>query len=70
MKGKRKDHITVKSLIGLCKWVKDPRRPWGHKLHKLTDILVITLLAIVCGCESWEEIRDYARTKRDWLKTL
>lgn len=70
MKRKRKNHITVKALIGLCKWIKDPRRPWGHKLHELTDILVITLLAIVCGCEGWEEIRDYAKTKQDWLKTL
>ena len=67
---KRKQHITTKALIKLCKRIEDPRRAWGHKLHELTDILVITLLAIICGCESWEDIRDYAKTKQKWLKTL
>jgi predicted transposase YbfD/YdcC len=28
------------------------------------------LLAIICGCEAWEEIRDYGVTKREWLQTF
>jgi predicted transposase YbfD/YdcC len=30
----------------------------------------MALLAIICGCESWEEIRDYGRMKMDWLRTF
>lgn len=67
---KRREHITVKRLVGLCKRIEDPRRPWGNKLHELTDILVTAVLAMVCGCESWEEICDYAHMKRNWLRTI
>jgi len=32
--------------------------------------MVIALLGIICGCESWEEIHDYGETKKKWLKTF
>lgn len=67
---KRRAYVTVKTLMGLCRQIEDPRRRWGNKRHELTDILIIALLAIVCGCESWEEIRDYGRTKKGWLETF
>lgn len=66
----RKDQISMKTLLGLCKRIEDPRRRWGNKRHELTDVLVIALLAIICNCENWEEIRDYGRTKREWLRTF
>lgn len=66
----RKEQINIKTLIGLCKRIEDPRREWGNKRHALTDVLVIALLAIICGCESWEEIRDYGRTKKKWQGTF
>jgi len=31
------------------------------------DVLVICLLGIICGYETWDEIRDYARAKRLFL---
>jgi len=67
---KRKKALRIQRLISLCKRLKDPRRVWGNKRHELTDILVVALLAIICGCEEWEEIRDYGRTKIDWLRTF
>jgi len=33
-------------------------------------MLIIALLAIICGCETWEEIRDYGVTKEEWLRTF
>jgi predicted transposase YbfD/YdcC len=36
----------------------------------LIDILVITLLGTICGAEGWTEIVDFARAKKDWLKTF
>ena len=67
---KRKKVLRIQRLIRLCKGLKDPRRVWGNKRHDLTDILIVALLAIICGCEEWEEIRDYARTKMEWLRTF
>ncbi|OJW23998.1 MAG: hypothetical protein BGO49_24095 [Planctomycetales bacterium 71-10] len=41
----------------------DPRRDTRDKLHALTDILVITICAVIGGAESWEGIAEYGRTK-------
>lgn len=67
---KRERHLAVKPLIKLCKGIEDPRRRWGNKRHELTTILIIALLGILCGCETWEEIRDYGNRKRRWLRTF
>lgn len=56
--------------MGLCKRIEDPRRIWGNKRHELTSILVIALLAIISGCEGFEEIHDYAKMKQSWLRSL
>ena len=50
--------------------IPDPRRPGGNIQHKLVDLLVIILLGVICGCETWIEIEDYARAKYEWLKTI
>ena len=46
----------------------DPRRPGGNIQHKLVDLLVIILLGVMCGCETWIDIEDYAHAKYEWLK--
>lgn len=66
----RRKQLSVKRLTGLCKKVKDPRRDWGNKRHDLADILIMVLLAIICGCEGWDEILDYAKTKQEWLQSI
>jgi predicted transposase YbfD/YdcC len=50
--------------------IPDPRRPGGNIQHKLVDLLVIILLGVICGCETWIEIEDYAHAKYEWLKTI
>ena len=45
----------------------DPRVV-GRTEHRLIDILVITVLAILSGCDDWVEIEEYAEHKREWLK--
>jgi predicted transposase YbfD/YdcC len=46
----------------------DPRRDTRNKLHRLTDILVIAIVAVIAGAESWEAIAEYGRTKRDFFR--
>ena len=40
------------------------------KLHKLEDILAITICAVICGAEGWTEIELFGRSKYTWLKTF
>src|SRR5215218_6871185 len=45
----------------------DPRIDRTKK-HSLGDILVITLCAVICGSDSWEEVEAFGEAKADWLK--
>src|SRR5512134_1654879 len=45
----------------------DPRCP-GKVEHRLIDILVIAICAVIACAESWEDIALYGRSKLDWLR--
>jgi predicted transposase YbfD/YdcC len=47
--------------------LKDPRIE-RHKRHLLLDIVVITLCAVIAGCNDWQQIVTFARARHDWLK--
>jgi len=49
--------------------VEDPRVD-RTRLHRLSDILVITLCAVICGADSWTEIELFGKAKVDWLRTF
>src|SRR5919199_4729667 len=38
--------------------------------HRLIDILVIAVSAVIACAESWEDIELYGRSKQVWLKTF
>lgn len=46
--------------------VPDPRAPYNQK-HRFLDIIVIAVTAILCGMDTWNEIEDWAKSKREWL---
>ncbi|MBF0298619.1 MAG: ISAs1 family transposase [Oligoflexia bacterium] len=58
------------NLISIFSSIDDPRIDNHNKRHKLVDILVITLCAVICGFEGWEEIEDFGEAKKDWFKTF
>ncbi|QMW04974.1 ISAs1 family transposase [Spirosoma foliorum] len=41
-----------------------------RKKHDLLDILVITLLAVICGADDFEEVELYGRQKEAFLRTF
>jgi predicted transposase YbfD/YdcC len=45
----------------------DPRMR-GKCDHRLEDIVLIAICAVVCGAESWEEIETFGETKEAWLR--
>jgi predicted transposase YbfD/YdcC len=50
--------------------LKDPRVKNHNHRHNFLDILVITILGTICGADGWVEIVDFARAKKEWLKTF
>ena len=47
----------------------DPRIE-RRKLHKLQDIIFITIGAAICGCDTWEDIEEWGEIREEWLKTV
>ena len=44
------------------------RRDQRFVYHELTDILCLAVLAVIAGAEGWEDIEEFGKQKRDWLK--
>jgi len=49
------------------KALNDPRIQLKTQ-HKLIDIIVITICAVICGADDWTEIANYAKAKKEWFK--
>jgi hypothetical protein len=47
--------------------MEDPRIE-RQKLHSLSDILFLTICAVLIGCNDWDEIEEYGNEKEAWLK--
>jgi predicted transposase YbfD/YdcC len=47
--------------------VPDPRIE-RHRWHKLSDILVIAVCAVLCGAESYPAIEDFGQEREAWLR--
>jgi predicted transposase YbfD/YdcC len=53
-------------LIEILSSVPDPRVA-RTRVHKLVDILVIALLAVINGADGWEDMADFADVRTSWL---
>ena len=49
--------------------IQDPRID-RSKRHKLIDIIIISILAVICGAERWVDIENFGKSKIDWLKSF
>src|ERR671912_1134937 len=56
----------LEALIAELASIEDPRCEWKVE-HRLLDILVIAVCAVLGEAESFEDIALYGRCKRDWL---
>jgi hypothetical protein len=59
----------VDGIVESFSELKDPRRP-GRVQHKLLDILVIAVSAVIAGAETWTDIANYGVMKQAWLATF
>lgn len=57
------------SLIVSFQDLPDPRVE-GRCDHKLIDIIVIAVCAVIAGAESWVDVADFGEAKQEWLGTF
>ena len=49
--------------------LSDPRKTDHNRIrHELLDIIIIAILAVLCGADTWTEIAEFGRKKETWLK--
>ena len=61
--------MAIERLVEHFGAVVDPRCR-GKVEHRLTDILVIAVCAVIACAESWNDIALYGRSKLAWLRTF
>ena len=49
--------------------LSDPRVD-RTKRHKLIDILVIAICAIIAGADNWEDVEEFGKTRLAWFQTF
>ena len=54
------------TLITIFSELEEPRKP-GMCEHPLINIVMIALLAVLCGAEGWEDFTDFGETREAWL---
>lgn len=62
------DADAPRGLLAHFKTLDDPRGP--RVWHRFDDLLVIAMLAIICGAESWTQVTLFGRSKLKWLQTF
>jgi len=51
-------------------WLPDPRRRGGNNQHLLIDIILLTIIAVISGADSWDSIELYGNKKKDFLSKI
>lgn len=59
--------MSLSKLLEHISIIPDYRQQ-GKIDHKLMDILLLTVCAVIGGAEGWGEINDFGNAHLDWLK--
>jgi predicted transposase YbfD/YdcC len=62
------DASTAAPVLRLMDDVIDPRR--HNTLHPLPQLLVMALIAVLCGCDSWEDVAEHCEEREEWFRTF
>ena len=49
--------------------IEDPRSDI-NQLHHLIDILLVSIISVICGAETWKQMSEFGRSKEAFLKTF
>ncbi len=56
-------------LVRFFELMEDPRVERTRQ-HKFIDIISITIAAVICGCDDWNEIELFGKLKEEWFATF
>jgi predicted transposase YbfD/YdcC len=51
------------------RWIPDPR-VGNNKRHKLLDVIILSVIAVICGADSWYDIEEFGHSKKGFLEQL
>ena len=57
----------ISSIEAHFESLPDPRRDDCRTPHKLLDIVVITICAVICGADNWVAVQSFGNAKYKWL---
>ena len=63
------DHQPTASLVKHSEGLADPRTG-NAKAHIFLEILIIAILAMICGADGWSDVELFGKTEHAWLKTF
>jgi predicted transposase YbfD/YdcC len=59
------------ATAGILRFFTELPDPRAHNvIHKLHDILVIAICAVICGANGWAEVEEFGRSKLGWFKSF
>ncbi|HSW50551.1 MAG TPA: ISAs1 family transposase [Bryobacteraceae bacterium] len=62
------DASAIAPVLRLAEEVTDPRR--HNRLHPLPLLIVMAVIAVLCGADGWEDVGEFVRERKDWFKTF
>jgi predicted transposase YbfD/YdcC len=60
------DASAAAPVLRLARLVTDPRR--HNRLHPLPEMIVMALVAILCGSDGWDDVADFCQVRAEWFK--
>lgn len=57
--------MQQKTIDSFFEKVEDPRH--HNKLHKLIDVIIIAICAVVAGADTYEQIENFGKKRKKWL---
>ena len=55
-------------IIDLCKQIEDPSMN-RKRVHKMETSIYISIAAVICGAQSWNEIEEFGNSKMTFFKS-
>lgn len=55
--------------LDFFKTLPDPRVK-RSQLHDFQEVIAVTLIAVICGCDEWTSIETYGKSKIEFLRTF
>lgn len=61
---------SIESLKSHFSELDDPRLQNHNLRHLLSDVLILTIIAVLCGADSWVAVESFGEDRIDFLKTF